>query len=42
MGKAASTVVYAGAWFSWLLDCIGWIILLSGLSAMQQVRTFIF
>jgi hypothetical protein len=38
MGKAGSTVVYAGAWFAWLLDFIGWVILLAGVSAMQSVR----
>jgi hypothetical protein len=42
MGKAGSTAVKAGAWFAWLLDLIGWIILLAGVSAMQSVRDKIF
>jgi hypothetical protein len=40
MSKATATAVYAGAWFSWLLDFVGWVILLSGLAAMQEVRIF--
>jgi hypothetical protein len=40
MSKATATAVYAGAWFSWLLDFVGWVILLSGLAAMQEVMIF--
>jgi len=40
MGKAGSTALKVGAWFAWVLDLIGWIILLSGVSAMQSVRAF--
>lgn len=37
MGKAASAAVNAGGWFAWVLDFCGWVILLSGVSAMQKV-----
>lgn len=36
-GKAFEGAMIAGAWVSLVLDFVGWVLLLSGVSAMQQV-----